>query len=125
FGGPFQHLDQPCGAVDPDAVTGADAVPGVLGVHHARYAHLPRQDRRVAQRRPDVDDHTAGDQEERRPGGVGRLADEDLAVGQLVGVVWVGDHPGQALHHPWATPETAELVLARIEGDLGQNRGAT
>ena len=101
------------------------------GRDHARDAQLAADDDRVAERRPDVDDHCGCRHEQRRPRRVGDRRDQHVAGLQRGGIVGVEDDPSRAFGHsrapgsrPTVSPPDIRATLiasrrAHVSGPLG------
>src|SRR5690554_6614092 len=103
----FEDGHDPAPAVDADALAVLDPLRRLAGADHRRQVVLACDDGHVAHRSADVGDRRADALEDRTPGRVGDLADEDVAL------LDAADFTTRA--GPSTTPEQAAKPLSSFE----------
>src|SRR5690606_8102508 len=106
----FEDGHDPAPAVDADALAVLDPLRRLAGPDYRRQVVLARDDGHVAHRSADVADRRADALEDRAPGRVGDLADEDVALLDAADLVDRLHHPRRAFDHARARREAFQLV---------------
>ena len=118
----LEDLDAPGRAVHAYPVAGRDPLRRDRRADHGRDTEFARQHGRMRGQAAGVGDQPGDLGEQHDPGRVGHLADQDVALADLVELVDGADHPGDALDDARraAEPVTARSSSAALVEPLGE-----